>query len=101
MLETQSPLVGARIVTVTPDPQTDAARKAQLHAAARSFEAAFLAEMLEAAGLSRPPDGMDGGMGEDQFRSMLVQAQAKALADNGGIGLAEAVYRTLLQRGAS
>jgi flagellar protein FlgJ len=68
---------------------------APMRAAARAFEAAFLARMLDHAGLGRVPSALGGGPGEGQFASFLVQAQAERLAAAGGIGLAEAIYATL------
>lgn len=68
---------------------------ARLHSAAIQLEATFLAEMLKSAGLSETSNGFGGGIGEDQFASFLVQAQAEALADAGGIGLAQSLFEAL------
>lgn len=69
-----------------------------LHAAAQKLEATFLAEMLKAAGLGQTATGFDGGAGEDQFSSFLVQAQAEEMVAAGGIGLAEALFDALKER---
>lgn len=66
--------------------------------AARAFEAAFLAEMLKHAGLGEAPEGFGGGVGEDQFAGFLREAQARQMADAGGIGIAEYVLRQLADR---
>ena len=66
-----------------------------LREAARDLEAAFLAEMLKFSGAADSPDAFGGGPGEEQFRSFLVDAQARAIAENGGIGLAEALFEAL------
>ncbi|MCL4189803.1 MAG: rod-binding protein [Rhodobacteraceae bacterium] len=80
-------------------PALPADRRARLEAAARDLEAAFLAEMLSAAGLGRPVEGPGGGgIGEAQFASFLTEAQARAITGRGGLGLAEALFRAL-QRG--
>ncbi len=79
-------------------PALPPAREAALRQAAQAFEASFLAEMLKTAGLNRPRASMGGGAGEEAFASLLVGAQAEALAKRGGIGLAEPVYRSLLAR---
>lgn len=68
-------------------------RMRQHRASAVEFEALVLAEMLRAAGAGKPAAGIEGGLGEDQFASFLVDAQARAIAAKGGIGLAEMVMR--------
>lgn len=77
---------------IAPDPASQADR---LRAASRELEAAFLAEMLKAAGVGRVPDTFGGGAGETQFASLLRDAQARAMAEAGGIGLAEHLFRAL------
>lgn len=67
----------------------------QLRAKATELEAAFLSEMLKAAGLSARQGDFSGGIGEDQFASFLLEAQAKAMVHAGGIGLSEALFRAL------
>lgn len=80
-----------------------AARPAQddpLRAKATELEAAFLAEMLQFAGLGTARDGFGGGIGEEQFSSFLRQEQAQLMAERGGIGLAESLFNALVdQRG--
>ena len=68
-----------------------------LRAAATEFEAVFLAQMLEAAGLGRTPESFGGGAGEDAFASLLVREQADLMARRGGIGLADRIVQSLLQ----
>jgi flagellar protein FlgJ len=70
----------------------------RLHAAAAQLEATFLAEMLRAAGLGKTPEAFGGGVGEDQFATMLVQAQADALVRAGGIGLAQSLVEAMTVR---
>lgn len=72
---------------------------AALRKVATDLEAAFLAEMLKHAGLGTGPDSFGGGIGEAQFASYLNQEHARLLAERGGIGLAEGIYRALLERG--
>jgi Rod binding domain-containing protein len=71
---------------------------APLREAARALEAGFLAEMLKSAGVGRTPEGFGGGAGEDQFASFLRAEQARQMAEQGGIGLAEAIYESLKER---
>ena len=54
--------------------------------------------MLGAAGLGAVPDAFGGGAGEEQFASMLRDAQAQAMAKAGGIGLAETIFSALVER---
>lgn len=69
-----------------------------LRQAAEKLEATFLAEMLKSAGLGKSRESFGGGAGEDQFGSFLVQEQAQAMVDAGGIGLAESLYNALKER---
>lgn len=73
------------------DGQTDAA----LRTAAIQLEATFLAEMLKAAGFGDSRTTFGGGVGEDQFASFMLEAQALDLAEAGGIGLAQALFEAL------
>jgi len=88
------PLAPARTAGAPAAPGT-AAPGDPLRSAARAFEAAFLAEMLQSAGLGSTRESMGGGAGEGQFASFLVRAQAEEIARAGGIGLAEALYASL------
>jgi Rod binding domain-containing protein len=54
--------------------------------------------MLKSAGVGRTPEGFGGGAGEDQFASFLRAEQARQMAEQGGIGLAEAIYESLKER---
>ena len=64
---------------------------------AEDFEAFFLAQMF-----SQMFEGIDtdpvfgGGPGETMFRSLMVQEYGKTVAQNGGIGIADAVMRELI-----
>ncbi|ROU03258.1 rod-binding protein [Histidinibacterium lentulum] len=72
---------------------------ARLRHAAKELEGAFLAEMLSAAGLGKTREGLGGGgAGEDQFSSFLTRRQAMVMAEAGGIGLAESIFRSLKER---
>ena len=69
-----------------------------LRTVAVELEASFLAEMLKSAGLGKTPQAFGGGAGEDQFASFLVAEQARAMAERGGIGLAEAIFNALKEK---
>lgn len=65
---------------------------------AEEFEALFLAEMLAPVFESVDSDGLfGGGQGEDIYRSMMVQEYGKAIAQAGGVGIAETVQREILR----
>lgn len=78
---------------VQPASQPDPLRKV-----AEQLEASFLAEMLKSAGLGKVENGFDGGAGEDQFASLLVDQQALQMVRAGGIGLSEIIYEQLKER---
>ena len=82
----------------TPSPTAPPPAVAPLREAALRLEAAFLKEMLSAAGLGRPP-GLGGGAGEAQFASFLLDAQALAMARAGGVGLAQSIVEALARQG--
>ncbi|MEX3316328.1 rod-binding protein [Sulfitobacter sp. PS-8MA] len=85
------------ISSVQPAPPLKDENKA-LMAAAQKLEASFLAEMLKSAGLGATRAEFGGGAGEDQFSSFLVQEQAMAMVEAGGIGLSESLYEALKER---
>ncbi|MCR9068188.1 MAG: rod-binding protein [Rhodobacteraceae bacterium] len=84
-----------------PDPGPGAPQTQQedgLHLAARDLEAAFLSEMLKQARMGEARAAFGGGHGEDHFASLMRSEHARALAAQGGIGLAEAIFRSLVAR---
>ncbi len=68
---------------------------------AKDLEAAFLSEMLSFSGLGEVSEGFGGGVGEEQFTSFLRAEQARLMVDRGGIGLAEMIFESLKEKGAS
>lgn len=96
------------IISVGPDPVLPAhpgknselqaeERNAALRKSAMDLEAAFLTEMLKSAGFGKARDSNGGGAGEDQFSSLLVRAQAEQMTLAGGIGLAESLFKALME----
>lgn len=81
--------------TASRHPASPEKQDEQLRALARDLEASFLAEMLRSAGLGKARDAFGGGAGEDQFSSFLVREFATSMANAGGIGLQESIYRSL------
>ena len=81
---------------VSPDLVT---RNEKLWGLAQSLESSFLSEMLASAGVGNMPGEFGGGIGEQQFVSFLNQVHADAMVAQGGIGLAESIYRSLAAQG--
>ena len=73
-------------------------RSAQLMQKAQELETRFLSEMLAHTGLDAQTGAFNGGIGEDQFASFLREAQAKAMVDRGGLGLAQSIFQSLVRR---
>ena len=74
------------------------ATKAKIAQTAQTFEAQFIAQMLEPMfeGLSSsPPFG--GGSSEQAFRSFLLDAIGQQVAKSGGIGVAQSVQHEMLK----
>ena len=70
----------------------------QLMEKSKELEAAFLAEMLSFAGLGEAEGSFTGGIGEEQFASFLRAEQARLMVERGGIGLAEQIFQSLLEK---
>jgi hypothetical protein len=81
----------------SPD-QSDRARIIQMREVAMKFEAVFLTQVLDLAGVGESPEGFGGGAGEQAFRGELLREQGRILAEGGGIGLAEHILREMMQR---
>lgn len=73
-------------------------RVSQLRQASEKMEAAFLSEMLKAAGVGKPSETFGGGAGEEHFASFLRDAQAEQMVKAGGIGLSESLFHALKER---
>ncbi len=72
---------------------------APARAAAKAFEATFLAEMLKDTGLNAMPTELGGGgAGEEAFSGFLTTEYARLMSERGGIGLAEQIFETLKQK---
>ena len=72
----------------------------ELWAAAQNLEATFLSEMLKAAKIGAPREGFGGGIGEEQFASLLRSELATKMVESGGIGISENIFNALLERHA-
>lgn len=64
---------------------------------AQDFEAFFLSQALQPMFANIEPEGpFGGGPANDIWKSMQVDEYGKAIARNGGIGIADAVMKQLL-----
>ena len=66
--------------------------------AAEKLEATFLAEMLKSAGFGEQENSFSGSAGEDHFASFQRTAMAEQMVKRGGIGLAEAFYKSMMEK---
>lgn len=65
--------------------------------AAEDLEAVFLTTLLESMFAGVATDGpFGGGHGESVYRSMMNEQYAKAITQNGGIGIADSMYREII-----
>ena len=85
------PQITTRPTAAAPD------RIARMREAAEALEASFLSEMLKSAGLDRTSDTFGGGIGEEQFASLMREQQARQMVAAGGIGLAEKLFQSLMR----
>lgn len=66
--------------------------------AAEEFEAMFLGQMLQPMFDTLPTEGpFSGGHAEKVYRSLMVTEYAKQIAEQGGLGIADAVHKELLR----
>lgn len=69
-----------------------------LRKVAMDFEAVFIGEMLRPMFDGTEPEGaFGGGPGEDVWKNMQIDEYGKAIAKNGGIGIADAVMAHLIR----
>lgn len=86
-------------VSATAPPLSPPVKDPALWTASQALEATFLSEMLKSAGLGTPRDSFGGGAGEAPFAGFLADEYAQSIAARGGIGLSEAIYRSLVKEG--
>lgn len=98
----EDPFIGQAITLASQGAQKppvgDRFRSAQdPDAAAKDFEAFFIAQMMDQMFAGLATDGMfGGGQAEKVFRGMLNQEYGKAVAEQGGFGLGAMVSRELV-----
>ncbi len=71
----------------------------QAREAAKEFEAVFISQMLGMMfeGASAADSVFGGGKAEEIYQSLMVNEYGKQMAQNGGIGISDAVLSTILQ----
>ena len=100
-LSNRSPDVVA-LLSATNDPGNAPLSPAQGHANARAtaedFESVFLNTMLSQmfAGIETP-EPFGGGHAEETYRGLMIEEYAKAITQSGGIGIADAIERQLIE----
>ena len=85
-----------------PKPQiptsNDSATKQHAWRTAKDFEAFFISRSLDDMFAGVKTDGpFGGGQGEGMFRALLNEEYGKIIGGNGGIGIADAVYREMIR----
>ncbi|MEH6477763.1 MAG: rod-binding protein [Sneathiella sp.] len=81
----------------TQDTNSNSAKDLAARASAEDFEAFFLSQMMNnmSSGLETD-ETFGGGQSEKIFKSMLNDEYSKSMSRQGGIGIADMVYREIL-----
>ncbi len=69
----------------------------KLWKAAESLETVFISQMLKQSGFAKPMDSFGGGIGEEQFASLMADFQAETIVKHKGFGLAEKIFNAMLE----
>jgi Rod binding domain-containing protein len=86
-----------RPLTATPN-LSGTSTRAEAERVAKEFERMFLTEMLQPMFAGVETDGpFGGGAAEAMFRPMLIDQYAAAIADAGGVGIANTVLSELIR----
>lgn len=87
----------ASVDGATPQPPTTT-DPATAHQTAENFESFFLSQTFESMFSGVGTDSLfGGGNAETVYRSLLLQEYSKVAAKAGGVGIADAVQREILQ----
>lgn len=76
-------------------PAMDPGKDAAIARAAKEFEAVFLGMAVNEMIKETMPSEMNGGRGEEMFRSFLGNEIGAVLAEDGGIGIARSVAASM------
>ena len=93
------PLSVDRVTPTTLEPAgpDTSAQVEALRDSAQSFEAAFIAQMLNFSGLTEALTSGEGQMAS-AFSSFFLEALAQDIAEDGGFGMADTLYDSLQSR---
>ncbi|HUO20929.1 MAG TPA: rod-binding protein [Caulobacteraceae bacterium] len=75
-------------------PTQQAAKRAQIADTAKKFEASFMSSMLQS--VFKDVD-MGGGEGGEAFKSIMMDAVGKQIANGHGVGLAKSIQTEMLK----
>jgi Rod binding domain-containing protein len=70
----------------------------QARAAAESFESVFLFEVMQSMYAGIKPGAFGGGNEENMYRSMMNEEVAKSISRQGGVGIADSIYREIMRQ---
>lgn len=98
LLNLLAPTNGGEAAKNSPDAGKPTKAASDARRAAEEFEAIYLSMMFQSMFTDIGGDGpFSGGPGEKIFRSQLNEELGRILASSGGIGIADAVQREILQ----
>jgi Rod binding domain-containing protein len=97
-MQLATPATATAALRPTPDLRAQGTDTAALRKAAMDFEAMALGAMLQPMfeGTMRGSGFGGGGKGEAAWAPMLVNEYARITAQNGGLGIGDAVFRHML-----
>lgn len=92
-------MIGATSASSAASGLTSPAQMGHLRAQAQELEGVFLNTLMKEmfSSLHTDSDAMGGGFGEDTWRGLQAEQMANAVAEAGGIGLADAIMGDLLK----
>ena len=93
---TSFPSMAPAAAAAPPSPEEQRQRH-KIAAAAQSFEASFLSNMMQTMFDGVDVGAFGGGDGEKAFKSFLTDAIAKQTAKAGGVGISAEVNREMLK----
>lgn len=97
MTDLSAPTMASQIVSAALSQPDSNQKNAAVREAAEQFEALFLTQILNSMSSGLEVDGVfGGGPAEGIYRSMLNDEYAKSVSRQGGVGIADVVYREML-----
>ena len=92
-------MIGSTFTPSAGNGLTSPAQMGHLRAQAQELEGVFLNTLMKEmfSSLHTDSDAMGGGFGEDTWRGLQAEQMANAVAEAGGIGLADSIMGDLLK----